>query len=79
MNRYDRERPSNFAIKRELDRLSDWELERGRASAEAFDHEQRVMADRLLSERYAGAEQGVTFWVLMLSLLAACLGAGVLL
>jgi hypothetical protein len=79
MNRYDRERPSSFALKRELERLSDWELERGLASAEAFDHEQRVMANRLLSERYAWAEQGVAFWVLVLSLLAACVGAAVLL
>ena len=79
MNRGKQERYLRFALRRELERLSDWELERGLASAEAFDHEQRVMADRLLSERYAGAEQGVTFWVLMLSLLAACLGAGVLL
>jgi hypothetical protein len=78
MNGYDRVRQSSFALRRELDRLSDWELERGLASAEAFDHEQRVMADWLLSQRYAGAEQGVAFWVLVLSV-AACVGAALLL
>jgi hypothetical protein len=79
MNRGDRERQMRFALRRKLERLSDWELERGLASSEAFDHDQRVMADRLLSERYAWAEQGVAFWVLVLSLLAACVGAALLL
>ena len=79
MNRGDRERQLRFVLRRELDKLSDWELERGLASAEAFDHEQRVMADWLLSQRYAGAEHGVAFWVLVLSLLAACVGWAVLL
>ena len=79
MNRGDRERRLRFALRRELDRLSDWELERGLASAEAFDQDQRIMADLLLRERYSWAERGgVAFWVLVLSL-AACVGAAVLL
>ncbi len=78
MNGSERVRQSSFALRRELDRLSDWELERGLASAEAFDQDQRIMADWLLSQRYAGTEQGVAFWVLVLSL-AACVGAAVLL
>jgi hypothetical protein len=44
------------AINRELEAMSDWELERGLASSLGFDHDQRNVANRILRERYAGPE-----------------------
>jgi hypothetical protein len=61
------------AIRRELEEMSDWELERGLASSKAFDHDRRVIADRILRARYAGSEAGITLWIL-----AIAVGAGVI-
>jgi len=58
--------------KRELEQMSDWELERGLASSTAFDHDQRSIADRILRARYAGFEAGTVRWIL-----AIAVGAGV--
>jgi uncharacterized sporulation protein YeaH/YhbH (DUF444 family) len=44
------------AIARELEQMSDWELERGLASSTAFDHDRRRIADRILRARYAGSD-----------------------
>ena len=79
MMRHDREPPlRNSVVRRELERMSDWELERGLASSEAFDQDRRIMADRLLGERYAWTERGVAFWVLVFSALVSGVGALVL-
>jgi hypothetical protein len=40
--------------------MSDWELERGRASSTGFDHDRRSIADRVLRARFAGSEAGIT-------------------
>jgi hypothetical protein len=59
------ERPVNLspgAITRELEAMSDWELERGLASSLGFDQDQRIAANRILSERYAGRETGDSRW-----------------
>jgi hypothetical protein len=61
------------AITHELEQMSDWELERGLASSVAFDDDQRRIADRILRERYAGSEAGITLWIL-----AIAVGAGVM-
>jgi hypothetical protein len=61
------------AIKRELDQMSDWELERGLASSAAFDDDRRSVADRILTTRYAGFEVGITLWIF-----AIALGTGVM-
>jgi hypothetical protein len=61
------------AIKRELDQMSDWELERGLASSAAFDDDRRSVADRILTTRYAGFEVGITLWIL-----AIAFGAGLM-
>ena len=55
-----RRRDKLSAINRELDAMSDWELERGLASSLGFDHDQRTVANRILRERYAGSEAGVS-------------------
>jgi len=60
------------AINRELEAMSDWELERGLASSLGFDHDQRNVANRILRERYAGPETGVALWIM-----AIAAGAGI--
>jgi hypothetical protein len=59
-------------ITRELEAMSDWELERGLASSTGFDRDRRVVDNRILRERYAGPERGIAFWIL-----AVAAGAGV--
>jgi hypothetical protein len=49
-----RRRDKLSAITRELEAMSDWELERGCAASLGFDDDRRMVADRLLRERYAG-------------------------
>jgi hypothetical protein len=61
------------AIKRELEAMSDWELERGLASSLGFDDDRRMVADSILRERYAGAEHRVAIWIL-----AVVAGAGII-
>jgi len=64
-------------ITRELEAMSDWELERGCASS-AFDRDRRIVADRILRQRHAKTERGgVAFWTLLASAIA--IGAGILL
>jgi hypothetical protein len=58
-----RRRDKLSAINRELGAMSDWELERGLASSLGFDHDRRVVANRLLRERYAGPERGIALWI----------------
>jgi hypothetical protein len=49
------ERPDKrSAITHELEAMSDWELERALASSLGFDQDQRIIADRILRERYGG-------------------------
>jgi hypothetical protein len=60
------------AINRELEAMSDWELERGLASSLGFDHDQRNVANCILRERYAGTERGIALWIL-----AIAAGAGI--
>jgi hypothetical protein len=55
------------AITRELEAMSDWELERGLASSLGFDDDRRTAANRILRERYAGREYRVTLWILALA------------
>ena len=70
----DTKRPNELrAITRELQQMSDWELERGLASSTAFDDDQRSIADRILRTRYAGFEAGIIPWIL-----AIAVGAGVI-
>lgn len=67
-----RRRDKLSAINRELEAMSDWELERGLASFFGFDHDQRNIANRILRERYAGTERGIALWIL-----AIAAGAGI--
>ncbi len=60
-------------ITRELEAMSDWELERGCASSHGFDDDQTEVAHRILRKRYAGSETGVGFWILVVAA-----GAGVI-
>jgi hypothetical protein len=69
----DTKRPNELPLTRELEQMSDWELERGLASSTAFDHDQRSIADRVLRGRYAGFEAGIVRWILALAV-----GAGVI-
>jgi hypothetical protein len=70
----DTKRPAELrAIQRELEQVSNWELERGLASSTAFDHDQRSIADRILRARYAGSDANITLWIL-----AIAFGAGVM-
>lgn len=55
------------AITRELEAMSDWELERGLASSLGFDDDRRKVANRILRERYAGTEDGVALWILSIA------------
>ena len=57
---------------RELEAMSDWELERGLASSTGFDQDRRVVANRILRKRYVGPERGVVFWILVFAA-GACL------
>lgn len=45
-------------ITRELEALSDWELERGCAASLGFDDDRRVVAHRLLRERVGQLSSG---------------------
>jgi hypothetical protein len=62
-----RRRDKLSAISRELGAMSDWELERGLASSLSFDHDRRNVANRILTERYAGPERGIALWILMIA------------
>jgi hypothetical protein len=68
-----RRRDKLSAITRELEAMSDWELERGCAASLGFDDDRRMVADRLLRERYAGPEAGVALWIM-----AIAAGAGLI-
>jgi hypothetical protein len=70
-NKSERDRLS--VITRELEAMSDWELERGCAASLGFDDDRRMVADRLLRERYAGPEAGVALWIM-----AIAAGAGLI-
>jgi hypothetical protein len=73
-NGVDAEQPARLrAIARELEAMSDWELERGLASSLGFDDNRRMVANCILRERYAGTERGIALWVL-----AVAVGAGVI-
>ena len=61
------------AITRELEAMSDWELERGVASSLGFDDDRRTAANLILRERYAGTEHRVALWIV-----AIAVGAGVI-
>ena len=63
-------------ITRELEAMSDWELERGCAASLGFDDGRRMVADRILRDRYAGPERGIALWILAI---AAAAGVMVLL
>jgi hypothetical protein len=67
-----RRRDKLSAINRELEAMSDRELERGLASSLGFDHDQRNVANCILRERYAGTERGIALWIL-----AIAAGAGI--
>jgi hypothetical protein len=62
-----------MAITRELEVMSDWELERGLASSLGFDDDRRTAANLILRERYAGTEHRVALWIL-----AIAVGAGLI-
>ena len=64
-NKSERDRLS--VITRELEAMSDWELERGCAASLGFDDDRRMVADRLLRERYAGPEAGVALWIMAIA------------
>ena len=64
-NKSERDRLS--VITRELETMSDWELERGCAASLGFDDDRRMVADRLLRERYAGPEAGVALWIMAIA------------
>ena len=61
------ERDRLNVITRELEAMSDWELERGCAASLGFDDDRRVVAHRLLRERYAGTEAGVALWIMAIA------------
>ena len=62
-----RHRDKLGAIARELDAMSDWELERGCAASLGFDDNRRWIANRILRERYAGPERGIGLWILAIA------------
>jgi hypothetical protein len=73
-NQSEAKRPDELrAIARELEAMSDWELERGCAASLGFDDDRRMVANRILRYRYAGPEVGVALWIL-----AIAAGAGVI-
>ena len=57
-------------ITRELEAMSDWELERGCAASLGFDDGRRMVADRILRDRYAGPERGIALWILAIAAVA---------
>lgn len=58
-------------ITRELEAMSDWELERGCAASLGFDLDRRIVADHILRERYAEPKRGsVAISTLVLSAIA---------
>jgi hypothetical protein len=61
-------------ITRELEAMSDWELERGCAASLGFDLDRRIVANRILRERYSGPERRIAFWTFVLSAIAAGVG-----
>ena len=62
------------AISRELGAMSDWELERGCAASLGFDDDRRMVADRILRDRYSGPERRVALWILAIAA-GACMMA----
>jgi hypothetical protein len=46
--------------------MFDWELERGCAASLGFDDDRRMVAGRLLRERYAGPA-GVALWIMAIA------------
>ena len=62
-----RPRDKLSAINRELGAMSDWELERGCAASLGFDDDRRMVADRILRDRYAGPERRVALWILAIA------------
>lgn len=67
-NNNDAKRPDELrAITRELEAMSDWELERACAAALGFDDDRRMMASHILRDRYAGPEAGVALWILAIA------------
>jgi hypothetical protein len=62
-NQSEAKRPDELrAIARELEAMSDWELERGCAASLGFDDDRRMVANRILRYRYAGPEVGVALY-----------------
>jgi hypothetical protein len=67
-NHSEAKRPDELrAIARELEAMSDWELERGCAASLGFDDDRRMMASQILRDRYAGPEAGVALWILAIA------------
>ena len=62
-----RRRDKLSAINRELDAMSDWELERGLASSLGFVNDQRNVTNRIHRDRYAGTERGIALWILAIA------------
>jgi hypothetical protein len=61
-NGVDAEQPARLrAIARELEAMSDWELERGLALSLGFDDNRRMVANCILRERYAGRSEALLF------------------
>jgi hypothetical protein len=54
-------------IRRKLEAMSDWELERGCAASFGFDQDRRVVADRILRDRYAGRVRGIALWIVAIA------------
>lgn len=68
------QRPDKLrAIRRELEAMSDWELERGCAASYGFDDDRRTIANLILRERYSGPERRIALWIV-----AIAAGAGVI-
>ena len=65
---------THLAVSRELGAMSDWELERGCAASLGFDDDRRMVADRILRDRYAGPERRVALWILAIAA-GACMMA----
>jgi hypothetical protein len=62
------QRPEHFrSIRRELEAMSDWELERGCAASYGFDDDRRTVANLILRERYAGPERRIALWILAIA------------
>jgi hypothetical protein len=62
------QRPEHLrSIRRELEAMSDWELERGCAASYGFDDDRRTVANLILRERYAGPERRIALWILAIA------------